>query len=185
MTDHPKTLLNFFSLSPASYERLDRVVERNAAGPAQAAKCKVKDAADVLKDDISDMLNNVLAIDFALIMARGWAPLGKVHDAAQLSRTGGGYSVKVGAHRLRSEHRPKLDVEYEGEVAGTFSVYAMVDLWIETAEIIVIGGAINALRNGRYFGAGELRVQKTRIVDVPKTEFTIPDTVRLPSPLSI
>ena len=185
MSAHPATLREFFEPAQIKSDRLGRAVLKKAGRPAQAIGRNRREVAIVLKEPVMDALWGALDISFADILSRGWLALNELRHAAQLSANGRPYAVPVGRHRLRSEHRPALEVTHDDAAVASLKALAIIEIRIESIEIIVREGAVSALRNGHYIGAGALQIEGVGIASMEQRAFTLEGEARLRKPLPV
>ncbi len=180
---HPPTLRALFDATDIDAHRLERVLNRRSRPIAEAAGLARADIAQRLAPAALDALRAALDIALADVMARAWLPLPELREAAQLSASGRPYLAPLARHRLVSEHAPGLEIAYDGEPIERIAARASVSFSIEAMEIVMRDGAIAAIRNGFYSGAGSLSLDGVGLAVLPTRAYAVGAETPLRRPL--
>lgn len=120
----------------------------------------------------------LLDIGLASILGRAFSGYRQLQEYAdpQTCPPDRTYMVSLAEHRIRSRHRPALDVRLNGKTLESIGFEIDLELELKGVVLEIRGGSIRAIHTGECRGAGEVRCEglllcrrESKLVDLPGT----------------
>jgi len=118
----------------------------------------------------------LLDISVLDVMLRAWKTCRDVRTQVQASAADPvtPIVVELGAHRIRSEHRPSIEVKSNGRLITTLAFSVEVGFEITAAQLTLRGGAVQQIRTRDVKAAGVVKLEDVVILDRELTPVHLP-----------
>ncbi|MEU5435980.1 hypothetical protein AB0G73_21725 [Streptomyces sp. NPDC020719] len=144
-------------------------------------------AGRAVEHELATVVDNFLGLDMFDLMVGGWCRYAALREAAHRTRDvpGSEEVVAMATHRIKSAHRPYIDVYVDGAKIGTLEVELTVVFWISGLVCVVRDAHLTGVRSGQCAVDASLEVRGATLAERRGRRLDLPGAFALRAPVPL
>jgi hypothetical protein len=185
MSESELTLKELFALDDKTLPASGRTAVESSRSMPDLKKKLEKESKAIKWDAVSDVLLEkvveMLDVPVLKILVPAWKKYREVEIFGDPEKFPPAETqlVSLAEHKVKSEHRPYLEVLYQGVPVGRIDFKLTVELTLEGFVLQIQGGRIVAVRTGTLKGHGFLALESAVVLEKDFGSVRLPGTLDL------